>query len=245
MTNKGEAIRTLLRAQPQLSQRQVSAHLSVSPGYVHQVRQQMYTAGEIDRPQTTISDQLRGEVVASLDELLIAGRTFGTVVIDPPWSYGNQGTRGATSRAKKFHYHTMSLDALKALPIHALAAPNSHCHLWTTVAFQEASYALLRTWGFEPKSQAIWCKPQLGLGNTWRLSHEILLLGIRGTALTFKHKGLRSWFVCKRGRHSSKPEQVRHYIEQASPGPFLEVFGRRPVPGWVVMGDQIDEDLFT
>lgn len=241
---KRAQIRDLLLASPHLTQRQVAAQLHVSPGYVHLVRHDLAAAGLIDRLHGGNGERSAGEVITSLTELIDAGRTFGAIVIDPPWPYSNQGTRGATSRKKKFYYHTMTLDALKALPIDALAAPNSHGYLWTTVAFQEVSYALLRAWGFEPKSQAIWCKPQLGLGNYYRLSHEILLLGVKGTA-PFRTKGLRSWFECRRGPHSSKPEQVRHWIQQASPGPFLELFGRRSVPGWVVFGDQMTEDLFT
>jgi hypothetical protein len=47
-----------------------------------------------------------------------------------------------------------------------------------------------------------------------------------------------------RGRHSDKPDQVRGLVEQASPGPRLELFGRRPVSGWTVFGNEIERTLF-
>ncbi|PZR91011.1 MAG: hypothetical protein DLM68_03990 [Hyphomicrobiales bacterium] len=48
-----------------------------------------------------------------------------------------------------------------------------------------------------------------------------------------------SWFECARGGHSAKPEQVRAMIERASPGPYLELFGRLRADGWTVFGDQV------
>jgi hypothetical protein len=50
----------------------------------------------------------------------------------------------------------------------------------------------------------------------------------------------RSWQEFERGRHSAKPEEVRGFIERASPGPYLELFGRRPVEGWAVFGNQVE-----
>ena len=47
-----------------------------------------------------------------------------------------------------------------------------------------------------------------------------------------------------RGRHSGKPETVRAIIERVSPGPYLELFGRKPIDGWVVFGDTIERGLF-
>jgi N6-adenosine-specific RNA methylase IME4 len=179
-------------------------------------------------------------VVHWLEDLIAQGAQFRTIYADPPWKYKDARTMGAAAR----HYQTMSLAEIAALPVAQLAAKNSHCHLWTTTSFQEASYALLRGWGFEPKSELVWCKPSLGTGHYWRGAHEKCLLGVKGHA-TFRRHDLKSWFECGRGAHSSKPEQVRHWIEQASPGPYLELFGRRPVLGWTVFGNAVSRDLFS
>jgi N6-adenosine-specific RNA methylase IME4 len=177
---------------------------------------------------------------ATVDTLAkLSGRTFGTVYADPPWPYENQGTRGATDN----HYPTMSVDAIAALPVASLAADDAHLHLWTTNAFLFEARRILDAWGFEYKSCFVWVKPQMGTGNYWRVSHEFLLLGVRG-GISFADQTLMSWGQFKRGRHSAKPEAVRRLIERASPGPRLELFGRRMVDGWTVWGNEIRRAIY-
>jgi N6-adenosine-specific RNA methylase IME4 len=101
----------------------------------------------------------------------------------------------------------------------------------------------MEAWGFEYKSCLVWVKPEMGIGNYWRVSHEFLLFGIRGKA-PFRDRGLKSWLECGRGPHSSKPEQVRQMIEKASPKPRLELFGRRVAEEWTVWGNQIEKTMF-
>ncbi|MAG24659.1 hypothetical protein CMI47_03680 [Candidatus Pacearchaeota archaeon] len=168
-----------------------------------------------------------------------SGHKFGTIYADPPWKYGNQGTRAATDR----HYRTMTVDEIVAMPVAEVAADNAHLHMWTTNAFLFDSKAIIEAWGFEYKSCFVWAKPNIGIGNYWRVSHEFLLLGIRGSA-PFQDRSQRSWLECNRSQHSEKPDQVRHIIEKTSPGPRLEMFARREAPGWLVWGDEIEPWLF-
>ena len=180
-----------------------------------------------------------GCTVADLKSLVDAGRKFGCIYADPPWLYDNQGTRAATSN----HYDGLTVDELCALPIGDLAADDAHLHLWTTNGFLFDCARIISAWGFEFRSSFIWVKPQIGIGNYWRNSHEILLTAIRGDAKRFSDKSLKSWIECDRGAHSAKPEIIRHMIEKASPGPFLELFGRSPADGWTVWGNQIERGL--
>ncbi len=170
----------------------------------------------------------------------LAGK-FGTIYADPPWQYGNQSTRAATDN----HYGTMSMEELYALPVERLAADDAHCHLWVTSGFLQEGLNLLTAWGFEYRSQFVWVKPQMGIGNYWRLSHELMLLGIRGDAKRFNDRSLMSWMEANRTRHSAKPEQVRAMIERASPGPYLELFGRTAQEGWTVWGNEVERTLWT
>lgn len=179
-----------------------------------------------------------------LHELVRQGVKFGTIYADPPWPYDNQGTRAATGN----HYGTETVEWMsdpENMPIEALSEDASHLHLWTTNAFLRDAFGLIDAWGFKYKSCFVWCKPQMGIGNYWRVSHEFLLLGVRGGA-TFADKSLMSWREMSRGKHSEKPEAVRLMIESASPGPNrLELFGRKAVPGWCVWGNEIARDLLT
>ena len=162
------------------------------------------------------------------------GKRFGTIYIDPPWPYENQATRAATDN----HYRTMTLDEIAALPVRDLALDDAHIHLWTTNAFLFECKALLEAWDFEYKGVLVWVKPGLGIGNYWRVAHEFLLLGIRGNAPFLDHSQL-SWFEAERLAHSEKPDDVREMIEAVSPGPYLELFARKSVDGWIVWGDEI------
>ena len=166
---------------------------------------------------------------------------YGTIYADPPWLYDNHATRGAAGN----HYGGLTVEQLCALPIGRLAGPDAHLHLWTTNAFLFTCPRLFAAWGFEFRSSLVWVKSQMGIGNYWRNSHELLLTAIRGDAKSFADKGLRSWLACGRGPHSAKPDEVRDMIRRASPGPWIELFGRRPAEGWDVWGDQIEEDLVS
>lgn len=182
----------------------------------------------------------QGCTVKTLEELAVSGQTFGTIYADPPWQYANQGTRASTDN----HYSGLTVDQLCALPVKSLAAPDAHLHLWTTNGFLFECPKIFEAWGFEFKSSFVWVKPQIGMGNYWRNAHEFLLTAVRGDATRFNDKNLKSWIECARGKHSAKPEQVRHFIERASGGPRLELFGRSSAPGWVVWGDQIEKTIF-
>jgi N6-adenosine-specific RNA methylase IME4 len=92
-------------------------------------------------------------------------------------------------------------------------------------------------------SEFVWCKPQLGRGNYWRMSHEVMLTAVRGENDRFDDLGLRSWIEAPRGPHSEKPDIVREMIERASPGPRLEIFARKLTPGWYAFGHEIATPL--
>lgn len=203
------------------------------------------TAGVVKlaaRQPRQVEPQQLGAAAECYDSLReIMGRKFGCIYADPPWAYSNQSTRAATDN----HYDTLTVDELINWPIEQLAADDAHLHLWTTNAFLPESFRIIEAWGFEYKSCFVWVKPQMGIGNYWRVSHEFLLLGVRGDAKRFNDRALRSWLEAKRGKHSAKPGEVREMIERASPGPYLELFGRLAVGGWTVIGNQVEEMLFA
>lgn len=179
-----------------------------------------------------------GGKIDDLFALVAAGQKFGCIYADPPWLYGNQGTRAAT----KNHYKGLTVPELCALPIGELAADASHLHLWTTNGFLRDAFTLFDAWGFEFKSSFIWAKTQMGLGNYWRNSHEFLFTAVRGDSKRFNDKSLKSWLEVPRGEHSAKPEQARDFIQRASPGPYLELFARRPTHGWSYWGHGVSAE---
>lgn len=178
-----------------------------------------------------------------LRALVTQGRKFGCIMADPPWRYSNTSTRGAAED----HYGTMTVDELCELPVGDLAADKSHLWLWTTNAFLFDCPRLFEAWGFVFKCSYVWVKPQMGMGNYLRNSHELLLLAVRGGLVGAVHN-VMSWGEFDRTKHSAKPEEIRaRVVEPMSPGPRLEMFGRKVVPGWTVWGNQIapDDTLFA
>lgn len=171
----------------------------------------------------------------------LRGKKFGCIYADPPWLYGNQGTRSATSN----HYDGLTVKQLCELPIKDLAAEDAHLHLWTTSGFNREAFDVIVAWGFEYRSQFVWVKKQMGIGNYWRLSHELLLTAIRGNTKKFHDRSLKSWAMYPRTKHSKKPDEVRRMIEKASRGPYLELFGREDTKGWKVWGDEVENNLFS
>lgn len=181
-----------------------------------------------------------GNITSDIGSIVDSKQKFGCVYADPPWKYGNQSTRAATDD----HYETLTVDKICELPVSEIVAEEAHLHLWTTNAFLFDAKRVLEAWGFEYRSVFVWVKSQMGIGNYWRVSHEFMLLGVRG-GLTFLDRGQTSWMEAPRGRHSAKPEKVRRIIEKVSPGPYLELFGRSEIDGWTVFGNQIDKTLFS
>jgi len=176
----------------------------------------------------------------NITKIVESGEKFGTIYADPPWKYLNQATRSSTDN----HYDTMTVDDIAALPVNQLVADKAHLHLWTTNAFLFECPKILEAWGFDYKGVFVWVKPQMGIGNYWRVSHEFMVLGVKG-GLTFLNHSQKSWVQEDRTRHSSKPEAVYSIIEKVSPGPYLELFGRQTRNNWKVFGNQIKKELFN
>lgn len=172
---------------------------------------------------------------------------FATFVADPPWRYGNTSTRGAAEN----HYGTMSIEELCALdvvPTHA--ADNAHLYLWTTAGHLPEAFKVMEAWGFEYKTYLVWVKPQMGMGNYFRVSTELVLFGVRGGMRT-QARDLMNYFTAKRGKHSAKPLAFHDLVMKASPGPYMELFSRCSADdllggcvcskcrlGWTVWGNQ-------
>jgi N6-adenosine-specific RNA methylase IME4 len=147
---------------------------------------------------------------------------FSTFVADPPWRYGNTSTRGAAED----HYPTMSIEELCDLGIvRDTAADQSHLYLWTTAGHLPEAFKVMDAWGFTYKTYLVWVKPQMGMGNYFRVSTEMVLFGIKGDLRT-NCRDEKNYFEAKRSKHSAKPALFHDLVAKASPGPYLELFSR-------------------
>jgi len=184
-----------------------------------------------------ISDLLKG----------LAGQRFSTIVVDPPWPYKARmkgslfkgGMIKGEQRAVPFdEYPTLSLAEIAAIPIRDVAADGCHLYLWTTQAFLPHAFPVLDAWGFKPGAVLVWSKPPKGVCGTWVCSAEFCIFARRGT-LKHLRRHIGTVFQWSRGGHSEKPEAFQDMIETVSPGPYLELFARRPRSGWTTLGDEL------
>ncbi|UBF23507.1 N6-adenine methyltransferase [Halorubrum tailed virus 28] len=160
---------------------------------------------------------------------------FDVIYADPPWSYRDDGNpRGGVAK----HYDTMSLDDIKALDVPA--AEDAILYMWGTVTHVPEAIDVIRAWGFEHKSQAVWDKVHMGSGSWFRGQHELLYVAVRGNPSPPAQENRReSVFRTPRTEHSSKPEAVRTHIEEAHPDARkLEMFARDGKVGWELWGDE-------
>lgn len=84
---------------------------------------------------------------------------------------------------------------------------------------------------------------QIGLGQYCRGSHELLLFSTRGKAMVPAPENRPpSVIFAPRTKHSQKPDESYELIERVSPGPRLEMFGRRARSGWRCWGAEAPEE---
>lgn len=172
---------------------------------------------------------------------------WGAILIDPPWSFSDTGSRLAPEGSVS-GYETLPDAAILALPVKEIAAPNAHLYLWTTDAHIELALRCAKRWGFRYVQLIHWLKvdaqgrPMLGGGHYFRHVTESLLFCVRGKA-PFPRHDLGALIVAPRQAHSQKPRKIHRLIEQASPSPRLEVFARAPVEGWTVWGAQAEKGI--
>ncbi|UAL29083.1 hypothetical protein K8W59_14950 [Nocardioides rotundus] len=176
---------------------------------------------------------------------------FKTVLADPPWRFTNRTGKVAPEHRRLDRYSTMTLDAIKNIPVSTVVADNAHLYLWVPNALLPDGMAVMKAWGFRYVSNIVWAKRRKdggpdgrGVGFYFRNVTEILLFGVRGSMRTLSPARSQVNMIETRKReHSRKPDEQYDLIEDCSPGPHLELFARHPREGWTVWGDESDEGV--
>jgi N6-adenosine-specific RNA methylase IME4 len=154
---------------------------------------------------------------------------FKTLVIDPPWTFEIEGSRGAP-------YATMSHEQILALgsQVQSWTEDDGHLYLWATNAHLPAAFDLMRAWGFDYKTLLTWKKPAYKLGSYFRNQTEHVVFGVRGHLPTRPAAwSLSNCFEAPAGDHSEKPEVFYNLVVAASYPPYGEGFQRKPRQGFI------------
>jgi N6-adenosine-specific RNA methylase IME4 len=185
-----------------------------------------------------------GCVVDDLVALAESGRRFSAFLVDaalPDLPAGKlKGFNG--------HYNTSAIEDIKRLPVAPLAADDCALFLWCTwphIAIG-THVDIARAWGFEPLTAAfVWVKQNAsgeglhtGRGGWTKANTESCFIATKGSPLRLA-ADVHQVVIAPVGEHSEKPEEVRRRIERLVGGPYLELYARKLVPGWMQWGDEI------
>lgn len=178
-------------------------------------------------------------------------KKFKTIVADPPWQFQNRTGKMAPEHKRLNRYATMKLEDIIEIPVSEVADEKAHLYLWVPNALLPEGLAVMKAWGFEYKTNIIWEKIRKdgqpdgrGVGFYFRNVTEMLLFGIKGDrnrTLSPARSQVNLVRSMKR-EHSRKPDEVFPIIEACSPGPYLEMFARGKREGWVLWGDQANDE---
>lgn len=170
-------------------------------------------------------------------EKIIGAAKFATIMIDPPWDWGDEGDQDQLGRSRP-DYATMSIAEIERLPVADLADDDCHLYLWITNRSLPKGFRLIESWGFRYITAVTWVKPSFGMGNYFRGQTEHVLFAVKGSQ-PLKRKDIGTAFFSERGvgGHSSKPSGFYELVESASPGPYIEMFSRACRDGWTAWGE--------
>lgn len=184
---------------------------------------------------------------------------YGAILADPPWAY-QMRTEEGHKKSPEAHYGTMSIPAIKALPVDRLAGPDCLLFLWSTWPHLEDAMAVLRAWGFAYVTGGAWIKRTrnwkmtFGTGYVLRSASEPFLIGKIGAPKivsrsernvidapeTVLEAELPDLLESVRREHSRKPPEMRDLIDRLLPHTYkAELFAREPWEGEAVWGNQV------
>jgi N6-adenosine-specific RNA methylase IME4 len=213
----------------------------------------LLTARRYLDPADPLSQEERTDQRLSADTVRVwDGLTppYSTIVVDPPWAY-KEGWPGASTspnsnmnrgvvpeaakRRKPLPYSSMTVQEIAALPVAELAAADACLFLWTTNRYIREGFRVAVAWGFRPSQVLTWCKAPRGIGpgGTFATTTEFVIYARRGNPATTRTDSTWwHWPRANNGAHSSKPAAFFDLVEAVGPGPYVELFCRRPRLGW-------------
>lgn len=172
---------------------------------------------------------------------------YKVILADPPWNFETwgEGDRNVTK-----YYQTMPTPDICRIEVPA--QESAVLFLWACWPKLADAMQVVSAWGFEYKTIAFdWVKLNrnsmgffMGMGYYTRANTEPCLLATRGKPAKPKARDVQALICSPVREHRRKPDEQYGKIERLYPeGPYLEMFARRPRPGWHVWGNQVESDV--
>lgn len=184
--------------------------------------------------------------VSDLAAHAASGARYGVIYADPPWEFKVYSGKGKDRSADR-HYNTGGLDSIKAMPVAALAADDCALLMWAVMPELPGALEVIKSWGFEYKTVGFtWIKQNKtgeglfwGMGFWTRANAEICLLATKGNPSRI-HADVHQVLLSPIAEHSRKPDEIAQRVERLVPGPYIELYARRPRAGWTTWGNEIE-----
>ena len=184
---------------------------------------------------------------------------FATVVVDPPWDTGGFMDQNSTNHDlhSDHAYPALSIAQIQVMPVVQVCAADAWVFLWTTSKLLPKAFLVLDAWGIAYAFTMTWGKhfgPKPSKGPTYNA--EYIVVGKRGKARFTETKGfdlMNTWPHQRRDdvhpngwghavyANSGKPEGFYDLLRRVTPGPRLDIFGRRRIAGFESWGNEAPE----
>ncbi len=164
---------------------------------------------------------------------------YDVIVIDPPWPVKKIIRKVRPNQKSELDYGTISIDEISNFPINDLSADNAVLFIWTTHAFLECSFDIMRKYGFKYQRLLTWEKNSGMCFQGFYHCSEFCLFGYKGRSEMYpKQKAIPTVFKGKSERHSAKPDRFYRLIEPLGKK-RIDIFARTTRPGWEVWGNEV------
>ena len=176
-----------------------------------------------------------------MDELILPDKKYATVVVDPPWPLNTNHSfnNGGFNARNPLDYPTMPLDAIQALPLTNVLADDALLFCWTVNKFLGDAIDMMNGWNCAYWFTMTWVKsggPQFPNGP--QFNAEWCIVGRKGSPQFLDMKMFKTANYWPRGEHSVKPEGFYDLLRRVTPGPRLDIFGRRRIAGFDSCGNE-------
>ena len=171
---------------------------------------------------------------------------FATVVIDPPWPLPSLGWRSNHGHSYETDYERgyklMYIEDITSLPIQSVLDENALVFCWTISRWLPYTFELIEAWGVRYCFVMTWVKPQgHQFPNSPMFNSEWCVVGKKGKPVFNELKMFKVANFWEQQGHSVKPEGFYDLLRRVTPGPRLDIFGRRRIAGFTSWGNEAPE----
>lgn len=165
---------------------------------------------------------------------------YATVVIDPPWPVKPfEFKRSGLSLSNNIDYPTVPLEAIGEMPVADVLADDALVFCWTVNRFLPYSFNIMGEWGLAYAYTMTWVKPGgVQVPGSPQFNAEWCIVGRKGRPQYRETKAFSTANHWPRGAHSEKPDGFYDLLRRVTPGPRLDIFGRRRIAGFDSWGNE-------